>query len=479
MTWHPTYRERVLAPDYGFAAKHLKEHFLDALVAHARTVATLPQAAQHASTFAALETALAEARRLPPPAYDPDTPDLYYALQRDIVAAAGDSALGWLRLGLSRNDLDMTVYRLRARDVTLATVRGLLEVQRSLLDRAEEHVDRVMVAYTHHQPGQPTTVAHYLAAVASVVERDVQRSLQALERLDLSPMGAAALAGSSFPLDRHLTARLLGFAAPVESTYDAVASSDWQVDVASTATSVAIGMSRFLCDLIGWTSLGLVRLPDGLTQGSSIMPQKRNPVALEHARTRFSRALGAAQSIVLSSHNIPYGDLNDFGPDVQGALQTLHLQLAGGLALVHACLEGARFDADALERTLERSDVTATDLADELVRISGRPFQEAHRWVADLLAHLAREGRSLRQVVPADLRAVGGPEVDDAVLRDAVCPSAFVARRQGLGGPAVGAVRSHLAGLRERAAAYSGSADIVAARIDRAQQELRRSGKDT
>jgi argininosuccinate lyase len=479
MTWHAAYRERVLEPDYAFASKHLKDHLLDALTAHVRTVAALPLAQDRSATFAALEAALADVRTQATPLYEPTVPDLYFALQHAVARSAGEEALGWLRLGLSRNDLDMTVYKLRAREITVATLRALLAVQDALLDQAEAHLESVMVAYTHHQPGQPTTVAHYLAAVASVVERDASRVLQAFERLDRSPMGAAALAGSSYGLDRARTARLLGFAGPVESTYDAVASSDWQVDVANAAVSVSITMSRLVCDLVAWSSQGLLRVGDTLTQGSSIMPQKRNPVALEHARTRFSRALGAAQMIVLSSHNIPFGDLNDFGPDVQGALQTLHLQLSGGLVLVHACVAESTFDTVALARTLERTDTTATELADELVRITGRPFQDAHRWVAALVAAMASEGRPFCQAEPADLIAVGGPSVSPDALRDALSPHAFVARRTGLGGPAPASVRAHIGTLRERSGKYHGAVDDITARIEHAATSLRASRKDT
>jgi argininosuccinate lyase len=478
MTWHPAYTEHVLEPDYAFASRYLKDHFIDALTAHARSVALLPVAQGRGATVDALESALADARSRPVPAYQTSVPDLYYALQQHVERCAGEEALGLLRVGLSRNDLDMTVYRLRARELTLATVRALLAVEEALLDKAEEHLDTVMVAYTHHQPGQPTTVAHYLAAVASAVERDVSRAMQALERLDRSPLGAAALAGSSHPLDRARTAELLGFSGPVESTYDAVASSDWQVDVAGVAVSAAITMSRLLCDLVIWSSQGLLRVGDTLTQGSSIMPQKRNPVVLEHARTRFSRTLGAAQMIVLSSHNIPFGDLNDFGPDVQGALQTLHAQLSGGLALVRVCIAESAFDRDALERSLERTDTTATELADELVRITGRPFQDAHRWVAALVEHMAREGRPLRLAEPADLSAVGGPSVGAEALSDALSPRAFVARRTGPGCPAPDAVRVHLATLRERSDEYHGAVEDITARVDRAARNLRTSRKD-
>ena len=233
------------------------------------------------------------------------------------------------------------------------------------------------------------------------------------------------------------------------NTYDAVAASDWQIDLVSVAQQYALTLSRFVCDLLGWASQGLYRLAEGLVQGSSIMPQKRNPVALEHARTRFSRALGASQMVVFSSHNIPFGDLNDFGPDIQGALQTLFLQLHGGLDLLTASVATGAFDAAALSRLAHESDTTATELADELVRRHGLAFQDAHHLVARLIAQLARQGRPLHTTTPADLTALGGPELPQAEIDSALDPLAFIGRRSGIGGPAPAVVYDQLAEAKD------------------------------
>ena len=258
-----------------------------------------------------------------------------------------------------------------------------------------------------------------------------------------------------------------------------MAAADWQVDVASVAQSVALTCSRLLCDLIAWAGSGVLKLDDGLVQGSSIMPQKRNPVALEHARTRCSRALGVAQAVMLPSHNIPFGDLNDFGPDAQGALQTLHQLLLGGLELTLACLRGCRFDTSLLERQVAASDTTATELADELVRTAGCSFPDAHHHAAALVARMAQAGRPFSQAGADDLIAVGGPAVATETLAAAISPRAFVERRSGLGGPAPVAVRVHLRALRERSGEYHGAVDGMTARIDAARQQLRGPGKDT
>lgn len=489
MTWHRAYVERVLTPDHRFAGTYLYDTFLDALTAHVRTVARLPLASAATSRIAALEAALGRQRAASPPPPEPRVPDLYFALQKrllvDLTAEAGgdpddaDRTLAWLRLGLSRNDLDMTVYVVAARDALLRVARQAGVLRGGLLDLAEAHVDTVIIASTHHQPAQPTTFGHYLAAAAAVVGRDHDRILGALRRLDRCPLGAAALAGSSHPLDRAYSATALGFAEPVANTYDAVAASDWQLDIAALGQTLGVGLSRLVHDLIAATADGWLRLDDDLVQGSSIMPQKRNPVTLEHARTRFSRAAGGAQVLAFSSHNVPFGDINDIGPDVQEALRTVFDALEGGLDLLVACLLGAHVDTDRLAARAAATDTTATELADELVRTGGLAFPAAHRTAAALVRDLAHQGRPLQQATPDDLVACGGPLLRADVLAEALSPAAFVARRSGVGGPAAAAVRVHLARSRTELAEYHRAVDTMTARIDAAHRDLRAPGKDT
>lgn len=465
--FHKVYVEHVLRPDYRFARQHLSAHFLDAMTAHVMTVGRLddPHVQAHRADVERLLEALRALRRHELPEYAEDVPDLYFAFNARLESEVGREAVSFLRLGLSRNDLDMTVYKMRTRELLLGVLKGLGELRSRILDQAERHLETVLIAQTHHQPGQPTTVAHYLAAIDNALARDSERLFEAYGRLNTCPLGAAALAGSSHPLDRHRTARLLGFDAPVSNTYDAVASADWQVEFVTRLQNLALTLSRFVHDLLHWASEGLYVLHDGLVQGSSIMPQKRNPVALEHARTRFSRTLGSSQMVLYSSHNIPYADLNDFGPDIQGALVSLYIQLEGGLTLLAACLEHGHFDEDKLGRQAECTDTTATELADELTRRHGLSFQEAHRLAAALVARLCQDERELREATPEDVRALGGPEMEASALRDALDPAAFVRRRDGFGGPAPARVAEHLADARRLL-----GADLV--RLAEFQQKL-------
>jgi argininosuccinate lyase len=450
--FHQIYRDTVLHPDFRFARQHLWEHFLDAMTAHVMTVRTLdePHIRAHDDDIGRLLAAIAGLRSEPLPEYAPDVPDLYFAFNSRLEAALGREPVSFLRLGLSRNDLDMTVYKMRTRELLLVILEHLNRLRGALQEQAEEHLETIHIAQTHHQPGQPTTVAHYLTAIDHALARDSDRLLEGYDRLNRCPLGAAALAGSSHPLDRELTARLLGFDGPVANTYDAVAAADWQVEFMGCIQNVALNLSRFVCDLITWASDGRFHLPDTLVQGSSIMPQKRNPVALEHARTRLSRTLGSAQMVLYSSHNIPYADLNDFGPDIQGALVSTFIQIDGALSLVAVALEEGRFDKRKLSEIARCTDTTATELADILTRHHGMSFQDAHGLAGALVLKLCQEGRELQEATPDDVIALGGPLVEAEALRDALDPWVFVTRRAGIGGPApkamcrlLDATRSH------------------------------------
>lgn len=474
--FHEVYRDNVLRPDYRFAVQHLSEHFLDAMTAHVRTVKRLddPAVQAHQEDITRLEAALNSLRSETLPDYQAEVPDLYFAFNRSLEQKLGQEVVSFLRLGLSRNDLDMTVYKMRARDLLLTLIGRVCRLRTALLKQAKEHVETILIAQTHHQPGQPTTVAHYLSAIDNALSRDVDRLFAAYSRLNTCPLGAAALAGSSHALDRHFTAWQLGFDAPVSNTYDAVASSDWQVEFVAGAQSIALTLSRFVSDLLNWAATGLYKLSDTLVQGSSIMPQKRNPVALEHARTRFSRTLGSAQMVLYSSHNIPYADLNDFGPDIQGALVSLFIQLDGGLALLNACLEEGGFDRTKLAAQARCTDTTATELADELTRSYGFSFQAAHRLAGALVTKLCQEGRTLQEAESADLVALGGPDLAAEVLREALDPAAFVRRRKGFGGPAPERVLEHVTRAAQGSQENFGRLTQLQAKLAEVRHNLRR-----
>ena len=428
MRWHPVYMKAVLEPDYAFARTHLLAHFLAALTAHAlglQRVGT-PHAAEAVAAVRGLQ-------HFEPPPYHPELEDLFFTLDRELSLRSPAGA-GALRTALSRNDLDMTVYRLSAREHLLAAMQDLTDLRRALTDLARREASTLMVAYSHHQPAQPTTLGHYLCAAEQMLSRDTERLHGALGRLNLSPLGAVAMTGSSHPLDRRYTAELLGFSGPLLNTFDAVSAGDWQTELAGAVSTCAVNLSRVLYDLLTWASQGLIVLQDGLVQGSSVMPQKRNPVALEHARTRFSKVLGYAQAVVASNHNVPYGDINDPGTDAQEPLWLLWQDFSQGLRLLSASLEDPVVARDRWRFLAEHSDTTLTELADTLARQTG-DFRRAHTVAQELLAQLQSEGRTLQQATDADVRALG-VDVPDGTVSAALNAESFVQRRSTLGGPA-------------------------------------------
>ncbi|MFC3834191.1 argininosuccinate lyase [Deinococcus rufus] len=463
--WHETYLRTVLEPDYAYASEHLLPHLFDALSAH-----TLMLSAQHVPHAGEATALLRQLRTEPFPSYDPRIEDVFFTLDRRVAALNPDAA-GAMRTALSRNDLDMTIYRLSARRRLLRAAQRILTLRDTLLHLAGREVETVMVAYTHHQPAQPITFAHYLGGMENVLARDATRMLSALERVSLSPMGAVALGGTSFPIDRDLTARLLAFDRPIENTYDAVSASDWQVELASVITIASTTLSRFVHDLLHWASRNLISLEDGLVQGSSVMPQKRNPVALEHARTKFSKAIGVTQGIVLSAHNVPFGDINDPGPDMQPTLHAMWQDFRDGVELLTASLGAPHLNREKWLREARQGESAVTELADTITRAEGCGFRDAHARVQALLGTLHREGRTLASAGVRDL-AAAGIHLSEGDLDRALDPAAFVAGRMTYGGPAPEVMRRSLTHAEDRLAADWDAHQRLTRRFDDARLHL-------
>ncbi len=233
-------------------------------------------------------------------AYDGTYEDLFFYIERLLTTACGEEVAGRLHTARSRNDIDMTMYRMRQREFILALYEGVLALRASLLDLAGKHRETVMAAHTHTQPAQPTTVAHYLLAVIEQLERDAVRLQASFQTTNRNPLGACAITGTGFAIDRHLTSDLLGFDGPTGNTYGSIATVDYLLESVSATAVLLTGLGRFVQDLLLWGTVefSYVRFGDGFVQSSSIMPQKRNPVAIEHARAIGSKALGQAQAIV-------------------------------------------------------------------------------------------------------------------------------------------------------------------------------------
>src|SRR6195256_2673934 len=279
--------------------------------------------------------------------YDGTYEDLFFYVERLVIDGCGDDVAGRLHTARSRNDIDMTMYRMRQRELVLGLLAATFELRRSLLELVDRHRDTILALHTHTQRAQPSTVAHYLLAVVEQVERDGARLKAAFESTNRNPLGACAITGTGFPIDRCLTSSLLGFSGPTGNTYGSIATVDYLLESTSAASVLLVGLGRFVQDLLLWSTaeFSYLRLGDGFVQTSSIMPQKRNPVALEHARAIGSKALGQAQAIVLTVHTTPFGDIVDTEDDLQPLVFAMFRDATRAVRLVAAALTTAEFDA--------------------------------------------------------------------------------------------------------------------------------------
>jgi len=409
--------------------------------------------------------------------YDGSCEDLFFYLNRLIVAACGEEVAGRLHTARSRNDIDMTMYRMRQREFILGLAAASFKLRRSLLDLAARHRETIFAVHTHTQRAQPTTVAHYMLAMVEQLERDAQRLKASYDRTNRNPLGACAITGTGFPIDRQLTSELLGFSGPTGNTYGSIATVDYLLESASSAAVLVAGLGRFVQDLLlcSTAEFGYLRLGDGYVQSSSIMPQKRNPVALEHARAIGSKAFGQAQAILTAVHNTPFGDIVDTEDDLQPLVFQMFRDSMRAVKLVAAAMGTAEFDAPALEARAGEGWTTLTELADTLVREQGLPFKTAHAISARLIAARRQHpDRSLGQLVAeASADLLGAPlSYSDERLAEILSPRHFVEVRRTLGGPAP----------EQTARAIAASSDLLTAEekwwtsatraLEEAQQQL-------
>jgi argininosuccinate lyase len=415
-------------------------------------------------------------------AYDGTCEDLFFYVERLIAAACGEEVAGRLHTARSRNDIDMTMYRIRQRSFVLDLYDASVGLRRSLVDLASRHTGTVFPAHTHTQPAQPTTVAHYLLGAIEQLERDAVRLRAAFASTNRSPLGSCAITGTGFPIDRHLTSDLLGFDGPTGNTYGSIATVDYLVESLSAAAVLLVGLGRVLQDLLLWCTAEVqyLRLPDGFVQGSSIMPQKRNPVALEHARAIASKALGQATGVILAVHNTPFGDIVDTEDDLQPLVHAAFRDATRAVRLVAAALAGADVNRELMEARAGANWITITELADTLSREHGLAFRTSHEIAARLIA--AREAapdaplsRLLAQV-SAEVHGAALEYSEDR-LADILSPQHFVRVRRTLGGPAPEETRRALEASRaalDSDAAWSAAARRrIAAAAERLRERMR------
>ena len=374
---------------------------------------------------------------------DLDLEDIHMVTESRLAQLIGPTA-GRLHTARSRNDQVATDFRLWVRDAIDEVAAGLLGLQRALLARAEEHADAVMPGFTHLQSAQPVTLGHHLMAYYEMVRRDRSRFADARARADECPLGAAALAGTGFPIDRQATAEALGFARPTDNSLDGVSDRDFALDYLMAATQASLHLSRLAEEFIIWASqpFGFVKLPDAYSTGSSIMPQKRNPDAAELVRGHAGRIMGCMTALCVTMKGLPLAyskDMQDDKPPVFEAHDLLGLSIAAMTGMI----ETVTFRTDRMRGLAESGFATATDLADWLVREGGIPFREAHHITGRAVAAAEAAGVPLDQLPIATLKDIDA-RIDDRVYA-VLTVDASVASRTSHGGTAPAQVRARIA----------------------------------
>ncbi|MBX9600655.1 MAG: argininosuccinate lyase [Bryobacteraceae bacterium] len=475
----PAYEKTVLAVNFADAQKYFLEALLDIDFAHAVMLSEQGMLSREEARAVLRGLRSIDTGELRGAAYDGSVEDFFFYVERELKRHCDPDIAGKLHTARSRNDIDITLYRMRIRTELLDLHRRIREAAGALLLMADEHRGTVMPAHTHTQPAQPTTLAHYLCAAIECFERDLGRIENAFATVNRNPLGSCAITTTGFPINRHRTADLLGFEGLQLNSYGSIAAVDYIAESASVVAVSLVNLGKLVQDFLLWCTaeFGYFRLAGGFVQISSIMPQKRNPVALEHTRILASRGLGEAQALLTALHNTPFGDIVDSEDDLQPLIFLMFEDAARAWTLFGAACTGIQVDRELLRQRAARRFLTVTELADTLVREEQISFHEAHGIVSQAVnANRADDSaeRMVRDVI-AGAPAVLGRELRTApgVLFQALDPAHFVEIRNIPGGPGPAAIAQQIEGLRLALDGHGRWLDFKAAHLAACKQRLR------
>ncbi|MGE6537873.1 argininosuccinate lyase [Bacillus luti] len=367
--------------------------------------------------------------------------DLFFLVEHFISREAKCDFVSNMHIGRSRNDMGVTMYRMSLRRYVLRLMEHHLLLQESILQLADDHKETIMPAYTHTQPAQPTTFGHYTLAIYDTMQRDLDRMKRTYKLLNQSPMGAAALSTTSFPIKRERVAHLLGFTNVIENSYDAVAGADYLLEVSSLLMVMMTNTSRWIHDFL----LLATKEYDGITvakpyvQISSIMPQKRNPVSIEHARAITSSALGEAFTVFQMIHNTPFGDIVDTEDDLQPYLYKGIEKTIRVFCIMNAVIRTMKVEEETLKSRSYKHAITITDFADVLTKNYEIPFRHAHH-AASAIANMSLvQKKELHELHLKDINVYLQEKFKINLLEkeweEIISPEAFIQKRNVYGGP--------------------------------------------
>lgn len=466
-----TYSEVVLAPAY----EHAKQFLLDPMIAihKAHLIMLVEQGLLQESEAAQIMKGISalDKNALLQTTYDGKYEDLFFLVESQIMGVAGEIG-GSLHLARSRNDMGVAMYRMVLRDKLLMGMKALISFQETLLTVMDVYKETIVLGHTHTQQAQPMTFSHYLLGMYDVVDRDLKRLKAAYDTCNMSPLGAAAFTTTGFPIDRTRVAELLAFPEIIKSAYDSIGGADYLGEIATAIQLAFINLGRFSQDLLLWSSqeFSAIRVADPYVQTSSIMPQKRNPVSLEHIRALSSSGIGNAQTVLQMLHNTPYGDINDTEDDLQPYLwKGLHL-IDQVFRLSKAVVGTIEVNEALLKRRAQESFANITELADTLFREAQIPFRTAHSIACKVVKICLTRGFnathvSTELVDEAAEAVVGYPlNLKETIIRIAMDPEHFVNIRSLPGGPAPEEMKR---GIKERKELLSDELTGLQAEVNR------------
>jgi len=390
--------------------------------------------------------------------YTGEFEDVFFYIEDQLIKKIGIEVAGKLHIGRSRNDMDITMYKMKLKK-QLREVMGLvINLVETLLQSAEIYKEKIIIAYTHGQPAQPTTYGHYLAALIEILLRDLERLFHSYRTTDSSSMGAAAITTSGFGLNRERMAELLGFAEVQENSYGCIAAVDYLTEVYSCLKIMFISLGRFIQDLGQWTGFDVNHLyvPNEFVQISSIMPQKRNPVPVEHLRVLSSMTIGYCDTVINTLHNTPFTDMNDAEDPIQQVGLQAFSTTRRVLILLKDFIKGLRVNGDKIKKHLQENFVTVTELADSLVRREGISLRQAHEITRILIKDLLARGNSLEEFDYRLFQKVfkevikRESQLNEEELKKILRPEYFIAVRETTGGPGPGVLSRSIKGYQER-----------------------------
>jgi argininosuccinate lyase len=436
------YRDTVLSDVFADAQRFFLPSLIEIDLAHVvmlaqQRIISQQQAAECIRALRGLNIDAIRAVR-----YDGSVEDIFFYVEAQLAEAAGEDNAGRIHTARSRNDLDLTMYRMMLRQRVLDVLDKTLTLRGTLLNIAEQYQGAVMPAYTHNQPAQPTTLGHFLMGYVEVLERDAERLIACYARVNRSPLGACAITTTGFPIDREMTMRSLGFRGLVTNSYGAIASVDYVAEACSVLAAVMLSLGRFNQEMLLWSTaeFDYLRLSDGYVQISSIMPQKRNPVPLEHTRILASRALTEAQAVIGSLHNTPFADMNDGEDSLQPLVALAFTDAHRALTLLSGVLSEASFNTAHMNTRAHKNFLTATEVADTLVRTCHISFHRAHSLVSAAVKDaMSDDLAELAQALHAHTEAAG-LAITRAEVQQALAPEHSIAVRKVVGGPAPSAL---------------------------------------